>query len=130
MKRCIAAAFLITAALLYGQTHFFVGDLFEGWFTEPVECAYIVLTDGTVFKITSYHAHGVAVFLDNIREKLGKRNKTFADVMFIIHNHTERMVFSPTDIRTYWRLKRKGFRGFFLLRQPTGKVIEYSREAK
>jgi hypothetical protein len=45
--------------------------------------------------------------------------------MFVIHNHLYPGSFSEADIKAYYQLKEKGFRGFFLLLTPGGVVREY-----
>lgn len=126
-KLAVIFTALLLFPVIYAQVHVFEGGLFKNWFTEPVESVYLVCFDGKMFRWVSYHSHTILVFLDDIKWQLEKVNKDFSDIMFIIHNHTSSMSFSPRDIQTYHRLVRRGFKGAFLLYQPTGNVIKYPR---
>ena len=87
-------------------------------FTEPIEIAYIIMEDWTTFTYTSHLENEVYISMGKLEKRLKKfkgKNYGIRDIAIIIHNHITDYQFSSRDYKIYRRLKKRGFKGLFLL---------------
>jgi len=97
------------------------GDLYKGWFTEPVEVFYMVFWNGLKTRITNYLDGGIYFNLDKVVKESGFQ---YSDIMFVIHNHWFYPYPSDADKRTFFYMRGKGFTGEFLIyRQATQEIL-------
>ena len=99
-------------------------DDFNPWqslFTEPFETLYIIMEDWVAFKSSNQNENEVCMTLGKLEKQMRtpERDYKIRDIMVIIHNHLTDCKFSPRDRKFYWRLKKYGFRGRFLLYSHT-----------
>lgn len=97
---------------------------FNPWqslFTESIETLYIIIEDRVAFKYSNQNEIEVRMTLGKLEKELRtpERNYKIEDIAVIIHNHLKGCTFSPADRKLYWRLKKYGFRGLFLLYSHT-----------
>lgn len=119
---------LTLTVLAIAQSHLFYGvNIFDKLFTEPIEIMYFVMSDGALFKLTSYSEVHIFGNLDDLEKHFDKcGGYKVEDIAICIHNHIyPSSRFSETDIDFLIDLKDRGFKGSFLLRTPTGKIIKY-----
>lgn len=93
-------------------------DQVKSWldyFPDPVERIYVVLKDETVFKFTNYEERFIYLSAGILEDFLKKKGHEIKDIVIIIHNHRFEQKFSPADWRFYGDLKRRNFKGRFLL---------------
>ena len=99
-------------------------DDFNRWqslFTEPIETLYIIMEDWVAFKSSNQDENEVRMVLGKLEKQLRTPERIYKirNIMVIIHNHLKDCTFSPRDRKLYWRLKKYGFRGRFLLYSHT-----------
>lgn len=120
----ICLTIILIASPLFSQTiitRTYSGNLYSEWFTEPFEILYIAFWDGVIRKVTNNLPHKIYADLDALVRESGHQ---YSDIMLVIHNHWIYPKASPADKRTYITMKRKGFRGWFLIyRQSTNEVL-------
>jgi len=125
-KRIVTTLLSLLILVTYSIPHVIVrvksGNLYKGWFTEPIEIFYVVFWNGLKIKVTNYETQSVSVDIDALVKATGFK---YSDIMFVIHNHWFYPYPSETDIKTFHRMRRMGFRGWFLIyRQSTQEIIE------
>lgn len=98
-------------------------NLFDKWFTEPVECAYFYWADGFTLKFTSYEENTISVSPVIAMWEIVKRGYDIRTCLFVIHNHPKPSGFSQEDVNFHNRINSFGFRGMFLLRTSKGVFI-------
>jgi hypothetical protein len=104
------------------------GDLYKGWFTEPVEVLYVVFWNGLKVRITNYLDRGIYLDLDRVVKESGFQ---YSDIMFVIHNHWFYPYPSDADKTTFRRMRENGFKGWFLIyRQATEEILEIGIKEK
>ena len=108
----------------YADCHALYYSLFEKLFTEPMEVAYIQLKGVILIKVTSFEEYHV-FFIPSLESLVTEFGYSIGDITLIIHNHLHSFQFSEGDIKFYWMMKRRGFKGLFLLRTPAGTIFEY-----
>ena len=95
-------------------------NIFDKWFTEPVESAYFYWPDGFTLKFTSYEENTISVSpLVSVWEAV-RRGYDIGTCIFIIHNHPKPSGFSQQDVNFYRGITRLGFQGMFLLHTSKG----------
>lgn len=102
-----------------------VYQIFDGKFTEPFEVCYLLTSDYTLYKVTSFDEKKVSFKFDDLEEILKGNGHKMSDVIIIIHNHlpqTSRS-FSPRDIQSWYNFKAMGFTGNYYLRYNGNKII-------
>jgi len=97
---------------------------FNPWqslFTEPIETLYIIMEDRIAFKFSNQDENQVFLTIGTLEKQLRtpERDYKMKSIAVIIHNHLKGCTFSPTDYKLYWRLKKYGFKGLFLLYSHT-----------
>jgi len=111
------------------------GD-FNRWqslFTEPIETLYIIMEDRVSFQYSSQDENQVFLTIGTLEKQLRtpERDYKMKDIAVIIHNHLKDCKFSSTDKKQYWRLKKYGFKGLFLLySHTTNKVYDIEDKKK
>ena len=109
---------------------------FNRWkslFTEPFETLYIIMEDRVAFKCSNQDENEARMTLGKLEKQLRTKERSYEikDIAVIIHNHLKGCIFSPTDRKLYWRLKKYGFRGLFLLYSHTSnKTYDIEDKAK
>ena len=98
-------------------------NIFDQWFTEPVESAYFYWADGFVLKFTSYEWNTISVSPVVVAWEIEKRGYDIRTCLFIIHNHPKPSGFSPQDVAFLRRMRGFGFQGMFLLYTSKGVFI-------
>jgi len=99
------------------------GNIFEGFFREPVETVLIILRDGRYYGLTSFQDNQVAIAPGLFFDWLQKNNIAVSDIYFITHNHFGIEGFSQEDGSFYYALKNRGFKGTFAIYYPMSKTI-------
>ena len=84
-------------------------------FTEPIEKICIIMKDKVVFRFTSLHEKAVYLSVEKVEKELKKHNYKMEDIEIIIHNHFADYKFSESDEGQYRALRRRKFKGTFLL---------------
>ncbi len=105
---------------------------FEKMFTEPFETLAIITNDGKAITVTNQLANQVRSSIRELENYLKSISHDFDTIELIIHNHPTPTRWSRHDERFYNRLKRKGFKGDFVLYFPWSKSMRYmgTMEAK
>ena len=98
-------------------------NLFDEWFTEPVECAYFYWADGFTIKFTSYEENTISVSPVVVAWEIEKRGYDIRTCLFVIHNHPKPAGFSRQDVNFCKRIRSFGFQGMFLLHTSKGVFI-------
>ena len=93
----------------------------QSLFIEPVETLYIIMEDRVAFKYSSQDENQVFLTIGTLEKQLRtpERDYKMKDIAVIIHNHLKDCKFSSTDKKQYWRFKKYGFKGLFLLYSHT-----------
>lgn len=91
------------------------GNLFRLLFKEPVEICYIMLKNGTIFKITQYFENKVYINIEQMRKELKEYDCDIKDIVIIIHNHLDLSRISEQDKKIYRYLRQEGFKGVFAI---------------
>ena len=103
-------------------------------FPDQVERIYIIMEDRTFFQRTDHYENKIYVdigLLDEDLRKIKGKKYSIKSIAIIIHNHLKGCRFSPDDRKQYRRLKRYGFKGFFLLYcHSTNKVYDIEDKKK
>ena len=120
----ILAVILTSNTATVGQSPLYVGEgyAWKGLSKEPVEVIMMMFVNGHVYTFT-LNSETSTVFSVEYLTKTKKEK--ISDLVFCIHNHLFPGTFSEADIKSYYRLKENGFRGFYLLLWPGGRVTEY-----
>lgn len=123
----IIGCILFLSLMLYPSnpsTYWAEGNIFNGYFTEPVEISYVVFWDGYILKFTSYEGWRVDLLYYYFKEIVEKRGRKIEDIAIKIHNHLPGggYLFSPGDLKFMRAMRADGFEGSYCLKPPTGKV--------
>ena len=102
-------------------------NFWDKHFTEPIEILYFRFNDETGFGVTSYSDTCVEGYESVLVDYIIAHGRRVEDIGAIIHNHLYSFTFSDRDIRFVVYFRDKGFKGKFLLYQPTGHVIDYDK---
>jgi len=97
-------------------------------FTEPFEIMAIYNENGKTITITSHLEHKVNGSLNEIEYYLNIVGSDLESAKFIIHNHLVPYRWSLKDKKFYHDLKKKGFKGQFILYFPWSKSVRYMEE--
>jgi hypothetical protein len=136
MKRWVTGCiviFLILAPIARDlkETKIAVKDnnLFVSWFKEPIEICYIIMRDGTVYKVTQNFENIIFFNVWIMKEHLKKKGYTISDILLMVHNHLKLHRISEGDKAIYYQLKREGFRGIFaIFLQGANTVLLYEEK--
>ena len=95
-------------------------NVYERWFTEPVECIYFVWQNGERFKFTTHEWNMVSGDPEEKLQEMASHGYDIKTCWFVIHNHIVPAEFSNNDRALYRLLVRRGFRGAFKLYTSRG----------
>ena len=93
----------------------------QKFFTEPIEKVLVFVEDKkspgdkVIFRFVSLDERAVYLQFAKMRKDLKKHDYKIEDIEIIIHNHFADCKFSESDEGQYRALKRRGFKGLFLL---------------
>jgi len=123
MKRSalLLVVFALVAIQASSQINVYVsrGNLWEAYLTQNAETALLLFRDGELVLMTENLENRVAFVWDEVF-----KDQSPGDLLVVIHNHLGLCRWSEQDIRLYHRLRQAGFKGEFLLRLGSGKVIK------
>lgn len=106
-------------------------NMYSEVFRNPYEVILFFFRDGDVWGFTTKMEYKVAWPIEGIVDYLEGQGKHIEDAVIVIHNHVTLAVFSYEDRVCYSILKRRGFRGAFLLyHNPTGTVKDLDEVQK
>lgn len=116
---------ILTLGLIFLLTPLFSTEKADiinyGWqelFTEPSEIAYIIMKDWTTFVYTSQLENEIYISIGKLEKRLKEfkgKNYSIKNIAIVIHNHITDYQFSSRDHKMHRRLKKRGFKGHFLL---------------
>lgn len=89
--------------------------MFKDGFTEPIEIFYVLMNDMKIYKFTSNYESRILFSVDYVEDELQSRGHEISNILVMIHGHWKSGRFSPSDIRVWRSLKRKGFIGHFYM---------------
>ena len=98
---------------------------FAGKFLEPIEVCYLVMSDDTLYRLTSNDTKSIRFNFSELKEVLAGNGHKISDIIVIIHSHlvnTSRN-FSLLDIQTWYNFKMEGFTGNFYLYYQGNRTI-------
>jgi len=101
-------------------------NIFRQCFKEPFERIVFVMKDGNSLTYTTHHEHSIRLSYAYFRQSIMKKGYKIVDIIYCIHNHLIKPVFSQADINFYRYMRNDGFTGIFALyHQPTKRIIPY-----
>ena len=132
MSLKIIGCILFLSLMLYPNNsliHYSEGNIFTGFFTEPVEISYAVFYDGHIFKFTSYEDYRIDLIYGEFKALLNKKGRKVKDIAIKIHNHLPggSWNFSDGDLKFMRAMREDGFEGGYCILTPGGK-IRYQRD--
>ena len=90
--------------------------LWKELFPDPCETLYLFMKDNKIFKYSTRNTGGILINAEGIKEALESTKKySMKDIAIVIHNHRFNRRFSPGDWQFYRDLKKRGFKGLFLM---------------
>ena len=102
----------------------------EKIFKEPFEVMAIYCENGKTITVTSFLENQVNGTLEEIEYYLAQINSDLGSAKYIIHNHLTPRRWSLTDRKFYHKLRKKGFKGRFILYFPWCRSLKYIEELK
>ncbi len=102
-----------------------VAPAMEEIFTEPFETLVVITRDGKAITVTNQLARQVRSSVAEIENFLKSIDCGLDSVELIIHNHPTPSRWSLQDKRFYYRLKREGYKGDFVLYFPWSQSLRY-----
>ena len=102
-------------------------------FIEPCEIIYFIMKDGQPFRVSSGGIKGIHVPIEELKKRLKNEKEAYEikDIAVVIHNHRTKPRFLEADWKFYRDLKRRGFKGRFLLYcHRTNKVYDIEDKKK
>jgi len=105
------------------------GNIYKGFFTEPFETLLLIFKDGTVFALSTHHAHSIQIHFGWLCDFLKRKGKTIEDLIIAIHNHSIPASFTEGNMFYYHKLREAGFTGLFCIYYTfSGKVRVYEED--
>lgn len=111
--------FALCILIVPGQVYVQSGNLWGTYLGKNSEHLLLLFKDGEMFVITENEESRVPLPWNYVFKKQSPK-----DLLVVIHNHLRLGRFSEADHKLYHLLSDAGFKGRFLCRLGSGKIIE------
>lgn len=89
----------------------------QDYFPDLLERVYFIMKDNMLFTHTDCFENTIHLRIESLEKefKTSEKGYEIKDIKIVIHNHFIRCKFSPADKKYYRDLKKRGFKGQFLI---------------
>jgi len=127
----LSSAWVANNGIQFTEKRVKVGEnnIYVHLFKEPIEIVYLLMKDGTPYKITQNYNNRVYFNIYSLKKYLKKRNHVISGISIMVHNHLIPTRISDDDKKIFRSLIREGFNGAFVIfLQGVNQVLIYEEK--